>query len=208
MKSIAFISIAFILIMIITIQLFPRKTPCLSQNVYYGTPGLVREGFTKASSYAHCYNANANPDPDESVLNNYPYFAATHVPTNSAVEQQEAINIFNNKVSRYSAENLMEIFLQCNMVAENHLLLIIVIVTSIVVHGHIMHVICLETCDNYIINFKNNYLANSNAPIPLLNISTLYLSSITVISYVYSYIPQDGFITPITSPSRLQIVFT
>ena len=90
--------------MIITIQLFPRKTPCLSQNVYYGTPGLVREGFTKASSYAHCYNANANPDPDETVLNNYPYFAATHVPTNSAVEQQEAINIFNNKVSRYSAE--------------------------------------------------------------------------------------------------------
>ena len=114
MKSIAFISIAFILIMIITTQLFPRKTPCLSQNVYYGTPGLVREGFTKASSYAHCYNANtddgadgfvgnSDDDEDETVLNNYPYFKATHVPTNFAVEQQEAINIFNNKVSRHSA---------------------------------------------------------------------------------------------------------
>ena len=84
--------------MITTTLLFPRKMPCLSQQtIYFGTPGLVREGFTSASAYSHC-------NSEKKLSENYPYAAATHIPTNYAVEQQETINIFNDKISRFTTD--------------------------------------------------------------------------------------------------------
>ena len=95
MKGIYFLIIAFILILVTVNIIVPKTYPCLNQQVlYFGTPQLIREGF-KASEYAHCYTVDGH------VVNSYPYFAATHPPTNHIIEHEKLVDAFNKKLSNY-----------------------------------------------------------------------------------------------------------
>jgi hypothetical protein len=93
MKGIYFLILTFILILIVVGIVVPKSHPCLSQQVlYFGTPQLIREGFN-ASEYSYCF-------PDEGhISNNYPYFAATHPPTNHIINHKKVVDTFNKKIS-------------------------------------------------------------------------------------------------------------
>lgn len=63
------------------------------EKTIFGTPGLVREGFE---------NEFEVPRPKQ-PLNNYPYFAATHNPTNFAIYNLKRQNEKNAIISKLSA---------------------------------------------------------------------------------------------------------
>ena len=94
MNQYNFIIFTIILILLIAflITIFSIKNRTLA-TPYFGPPGLVREGF----------EAEFEIPRHRQVLNNYPYFAATHNPTNYAVINQERIQLKNAEISKHSA---------------------------------------------------------------------------------------------------------
>lgn len=99
MKGIYFLILTFILILTAVGIVVPKSHPCLSQQVlYFGTPQLIREGFN-ASEYSYCLTTEGH------ISNNYPYFAATHPPTDHIIDHEKTVDSFNKKISNYMAKH-------------------------------------------------------------------------------------------------------